>query len=96
MSKTQMVQINVNEDELQELILEQINEKLEDFDNSKLFYTMEDLKEITGFSNSHIRNTFFDDERFAAIRRKVGRKWVFEVEATRDFLRKWLREQPNE
>lgn len=41
-------------------------------------------------------NTFFDDSRFKHIRRRVGRKWVFPVEETNEFLKEWIKEQPNE
>lgn len=96
MVKSQVVKIEVDDEEILTIILDQIKEKLLDFEPSQLFYTMDDLQKITGFSKGHVKNTFFDDERFIKIRRKTGRKWSFPVKETREFLNEWLKEQPNE
>lgn len=96
MLNKELIKVVINEEEINELVLQQINHKLSNLDTSKVFYTMEDLEDITGFSKTHIKNTFFDDYRFVKIRHKVGRKWVFQAEETRKFLRTWIKEMPNE
>lgn len=94
--KTPFVSIEIDDQVVENIVLEKIQEKLSDINNVKLFYTLDDLQEITGFSKGHIMNTFFHDNRFAQIRRKVGRKWLFPVVETRTFLLEWIKEQPND
>lgn len=96
MVDTSFVKIQIDDDALGQQILKQIDEKMKEFGMDKLFYSLDDLMQITSFSKGHIMNTFFDDFRFKQIRRKVGRKWVFPVAETNEFLKKWVTEQPNE
>lgn len=63
---------------------------------TKIFWTWHDLCEVTGMSRSFIENQFFFDDRFIKIRRKVGRKWLFPVDETKEFLDLWIKEQANE
>lgn len=96
MLKNQLVNININDGALKEEIQKRIDEKIKEIGHNKILYSLEDLSHITSFSRGHIMNTFFNDERFKQIRRKVGRKWVFPVEETNEFLLTWIKEQPNE
>lgn len=96
MNKTQFLSIEINNETIHEIVMEKIQEKIAEIDNEKLFYTLDDLQAITGFSKGHIMNTFFHDTRFTKIRRKIGRKWLFPVKETRTFLLEWIQEQPNE
>lgn len=90
------VSIEINDEAIENIVLDKIQEKISEIDYEKLFYTLDDLQLITGFSKGHIMNTFFHDIRFTKIRRKVGRKWLFPVEETRSFLLDWIKEQPND
>lgn len=96
MIDTSFVKMQIDDDALEQQILKQIDEKMKVIGMDKLFYSLDDLMQITSFSKGHIMNTFFDDFRFKQIRRKVGRKWVFPVAETNQFLKKWVTEQPNE
>lgn len=96
MIKTPFFSVELDDELIRDIVFEKINEKLSDIENERIFYTMDDLQEITGFSKGHITNTFFHDKRFIQIRRKVGRKWVFPVLDTRIFLTDWIKEQPND
>lgn len=91
-----MINVIVDDDVLEEKINKKIEDKIQEFGVEKIFYSMENLVEITSFSIGHIKNTFFDDKRFKKIRRRVGRKWVFPVEQTNIFLKEWILEQPND
>lgn len=92
----EIIKVEIDKDMLEEKIEKKLDSKLETIEVHKLFYCLDDLVAITSFSRGHIFNTFFDDPRFKALRRKVGRKWVFPVEETNSFLKQWIIEQPHE
>ncbi len=96
MIDTSFVKIQIDDDALGQQILKQVDEKMEEIGTDKLFYSLDDLMQITSFSKGHIMNTFFNDPRFKRIRRKVGRKWIFPVMETNEFLKEWASEQPHE
>lgn len=91
-----LIKLDINEDVIKEIVLKNIQNHLNIIDNEKIFYTMGDLQNITGMSKGFIEQRFFHDSRFVKIRRKVGRKWLFPVKKTRDFLNQWILEQPND
>lgn len=94
MIDTSFVKMQIDDDALEQQILKQIDEKMKVIGMDKLFYSLDDLMQITSFSKGHIMNTFFDDFRFKQIRRKVGRKWVFPVAETNQFLKNGLQSNP--
>lgn len=94
--KDSLISVSLNDKAIEEIISKNIQDKLEEMENQKVFYTMQDLEFITGCSEGYIKDKFFYDSRFAAIRRKVGRKWLFPTDETKQFLLQWLKEQPNE
>ncbi len=96
MLDTPFINIQFDDEALEQQMLKHIEEKMSDIGLDKIFYSLDDLTHITSFSRSHIINTFFNDQRFRHIRRKVGRKWVFPVTETNEFLKTWITEQPNE
>lgn len=91
-----MIEVSVDERLLEEIAVREVQERLSKIETDKVFWSWNDLVEVTSMSKGHILNNFFDDERFKRIRRRVGRKWLFPVEETREFLVEWLEEQPNE
>ena len=92
---TSFVNIQIDDDALEKQIIKQIDEKMKEIEMDRLFYSLDDLIKITSFSKGHIMNTFFNDPRFKRIRRKVGRKWIFPVIETNEFLKEWASEQPH-
>lgn len=92
----QVLKLEIDKQKLEENILKEIKSKIKEYQLTKVFYSLEDLSYITSFSIGHIRNTFFKDKRFKKIRRKVGRKWVFPVKETNEFLKIWIMEQPHD
>ncbi|WP_429373779.1 group-specific protein [Paenibacillus sp. DS2015] len=71
---------------------ERINTLIKEVDAEYVFWDSKELMKRTCMSWNTIQNTFFFDPRF--IKHKVGTKWYFPVRETREFLEKWLREQP--
>lgn len=95
METSPLVNIEIDQEKVYEIVQENIQEYLKTLENEQIFYTLTDLQEITGMSKGFIEKTFLHDSRFVKIRRKVGRKWLFPVEETREFLKLWISEQPN-
>lgn len=91
-----LVTIDIDEETIEQMIIGHVKKKLGELSTQKVFLTMQDLEYITGCSEGYIKDKFFYDTRFENIRRKVGRKWLFPAEETKQFLLKWLKEQPNE
>lgn len=96
MVQKKIFKVEIDNEVIEEIVKNYVYKKLEEFSNQKVFWTMTDLEYLTGCSEGYIKDRFFYDDRFAMIRRKVGRKWLFPAEETEKFLLEWLKEQPNE
>lgn len=91
----QIIKIEIDNTAIEEQVKIAMKKRIEE-QTHKLFYDMKDLQKITSFSNGHIKNTFFYDPRFETIRKKVGKKHVFPVKETNEFLLAWIKEQPTD
>jgi len=87
-----MLKVEIDEQEVRNLYLERIEEKLKQVDAELVFWDSAELKRRTGMSWNTILKEFFYDERFPKY--KVGRDWRFPAEETKQFLLTWLKEQP--
>ena len=94
--RNSIVSIEIDNEMIEKIVTERIEQRLKELDNQKVFWTMVDLEYLTGCSEGYIKDKFFYDKRFERIRRKVGRKWLFPADETKEFLLEWLKEQPNE
>ncbi|ANY76412.1 group-specific protein [Paenibacillus ihbetae] len=86
-----MVTVQLNETEVLKIYEEKIAEMLKDADKDLVFWDSGELTKRTCMSWSTIQNTFFYDPRF--VKRKIGGKWYFPAQETRQFLEMWIREQ---
>lgn len=86
-----MLEIHVNEEEVRRLYLEKLEETMRTVDKEFVFWDMKELKRRVCMSETTIKETFFYAPGFPKY--KVGRKWLFPVEETRQFLLTWLKEQ---
>ncbi|WP_025716326.1 hypothetical protein [Paenibacillus sp. 1-18] len=87
-----MLSINIDEKQVRELLKAKIAEFLKEADAEYVFWDASELKRRTCMSWNFIQEQFFFDPRFS--KRKVGSKWYFPAKETREFLGKWLLEQP--
>lgn len=87
-----MLNIEIDENEVRELYLKRLEEKIKEIDNELVFWDTNELKRRTCLSWNTIQDKFFYDPRFPKF--KVGQKWLFPAEETKKFLLQWLREQP--
>ena len=87
-----MLNIEIDENEVRNLYLEMLEEKIREVDAEMVFWDANELKRRTCLSWNTIQDKFFYDPRFPKF--KVGQKWLFPAEETKKFLLQWLREQP--
>jgi len=87
-----MLQIQIDQNEVRQLYMQKLDEKIKQVDAEKTFWDTAELKRQTGFSWNFIQEQFFFDPRFQ--KHKVGNKWLFPAQKTKDFLLQWLSEQP--
>lgn len=87
-----MLNIEIDENEVRDLYLEKLEKKIREVDAEKVFWDTNELKRRTCLSWNTIQDKFFYDPRFPKF--KVGGKWLFPAQETKDFLLQWLREQP--
>lgn len=87
-----MLTVKIDEQEVRDLYLEKLEEKIKEIDSELVFWDTNELKRRTCLSWNTILDKFFYDPRFPKF--KVGNKWMFPAEETKRFLLQWLREQP--
>lgn len=87
-----MLNVEINEQEVKQLCLEKIEELLKDVEKDLVFWDRRELLRRTCLSWNTIQEYFFFDPRFP--KHKVGAKWLFPAQATKQFLLQWLSEQP--
>lgn len=87
-----MLSVQINEEQIKQLCIQKIEEKLNETRDSYTFWDMKELCRQTNMSLNFIKETFFYDERFPKYR--VGKKWLFPEKQCKEFLLKWLSEQP--
>jgi hypothetical protein len=85
-----LINVNVDQDEVRRLYLEELKKHINKVDAELLFWDTKELTKRTSMSLSTIQKEFFYDSRFP--KRKVGGKWYFPVEKTKEFLLMWLEE----
>lgn len=87
-----MLTVNVDENEVRNLARERIAELVKEVDAEYIFWDTAELKKRTCMSLDTIQATFFYHPEFP--KKKIGGKWYFPAKGTREFLLKWLAEQP--
>lgn len=87
-----MFTIEIDEQEAQRLIREKLEQKLKEVDAELVFWDSKELMRRTCMSWNTILDKFFYDPRFPKF--KVGGKWMFPAQKTKEFLLTWLQEQP--
>lgn len=90
-----MINVEVDETYIEETFKEELARRLNEIESHLLFWDMKELQRQTNMSINTIKDTFFYDERFKQIKRKIGQKWYFPAEETKNFLLIWLKEQSN-
>lgn len=88
-----MIHVELDESYIDEVFKKELTKRLNEIESHLLFWDMKELQRQTNMSVNTIKDTFFYDERFKRMKRKVGQKWYFPAEETKKFLLTWLNEQ---
>ncbi|WP_054637158.1 group-specific protein [Thalassobacillus sp. C254] len=86
-----MIEVKVDQKELKELYMQEIKKRLDQLDNEITFWDAKELKRQTNMSWNTIQDKFFFDPDFPKF--KVGNKWYFPSEKTKEFLNNWIAQQ---
>lgn len=86
-----LIEVKLDEQYIEEAFRQELKKRLDQLENETVFWDMKDLQKNTRMSVNTIKDTFFYDERFPKV--KVGQKWYFPVQETKQFLLMWLKEQ---
>jgi phage pi2 protein 07 len=86
-----MLQIQVDQHEVKKLYEDAIDKHLEKIDNEKIYWDSKELKRRVSMSWGTILEHFFSDPNFPKV--KIGGKWYFHAERTKEYLNKWFEEK---
>ncbi|HZH60491.1 MAG TPA: group-specific protein [Metabacillus sp.] len=83
-----MIQFNFDEKEVRKLYLEELKKKMEQIDKELVFWDTKELERRTCMCMNTIQKEFFYEPEFP--KRKIGIKWYYPAQQTREFLEKWI------
>ncbi|WP_035322672.1 group-specific protein [Peribacillus kribbensis] len=90
MTQNKVLEIKVNEAELKKVYLEEIKENLKKLNTELVLWDTKELEKRTCMCMNTIQKEFFYHPDFP--KRKVGNKWYYPAEKTRDFILNWIEE----
>ncbi|MCM3003648.1 DUF771 domain-containing protein [Priestia koreensis] len=85
-----MISIQIDEQEIREIYLKKLEEKIKEIDTEMIFWDTKELQRRTCMSLNTIKKEFFYNPNFPKF--KKGGKWLFPPAETRHFLLNWLKE----
>jgi phage pi2 protein 07 len=89
-----VIEIQVDQNQIEALLLQEIEKKIRQVEDQKVFWSIEDLCKQTTMSKNNIREKFFYDPRFPKY--KVGGRWLMPAKECEQFLLQWIKEQPRQ
>lgn len=84
-----MMKIQIDEEQIHEIFLNKIEEKINEIDTEMIFWDTNELQKRTCLSLNTMKKEFFYDPQFPKF--KKGGKWLFPPKETREFLLNWLK-----
>jgi hypothetical protein len=89
--ESKMINVKIDENEIRKLFLEELREHVKKVDAELLFWDTKELVKRTCMCMNTMQKEFFYDPRFP--KKKIGRKWYFPAQKTKEFLLEWIEEQ---
>lgn len=86
-----MIKINLDEDYVKQELKKKLQKRLDELQYETVFWDMKDLQENTRMSVNTMKDTFFYLDDFP--KHKIGGKWYFPAEETKEFLLGWLKNE---
>ncbi|MCR8978654.1 helix-turn-helix domain-containing protein [Brevibacillus laterosporus] len=82
-----MFNINLNEDELKTLYLEEVQKRLEDWEQQTLLMDMKELCKMLSLSRPTVEKLFIYNPDFPSMR--VDKKWLFPRKEVETYIKRW-------
>lgn len=82
-----MFNINLNEDELKSIYLEEVQKRLEDWEQQTLLMDMKELCKMLSLSRPTVEKLFIYNPDFPSMR--VGKKWLFHRKDVEEYINHW-------
>lgn len=82
------IDIDVDHEEIKALYLEKLDNAIKQVEVETLFWDTKELERQTHMCMNTIQKEFFYDPNFP--KKKVGNKWYYPAQKTREFLIEWI------
>ncbi|MFA9559857.1 helix-turn-helix domain-containing protein [Evansella sp. AB-rgal1] len=82
-----MFNINLNEDELKTIYLEEVQKRLEEWEQQTLLMDMKELCKMLSLSRPTVEKLFIYNSDFPSLR--VGKKWLFPRKDVEEYIKRW-------
>lgn len=82
-----MFNINLNEAELKTIYLEEVQKRLEDWEQQTLLMDMKELCKMLSLSRPTVEKLFIYNPDFPSMR--VGKKWLFPRKEVEEYIKRW-------
>lgn len=87
-----MITLELDNEQIENIFEKELKKRLDEIEEYITLWDMKELQRQTSMSVNTIKEKFFYDDRFPKYR--VGNKWYFPAKECRDFLTRWIKEQP--
>lgn len=85
-----MFNISLNETELKKIYLEEVQKRLEDWEQQTLLINMNELCNMLSLSRPTVEKLFIYDPNFPSMR--VGKKWLFNRQEVKEYINCWSKD----
>jgi len=85
-----MITVELDKDYIEQEFKAELKKRLDELESQKVFWDIKELSEKTSMSISHLKSHLIYEPGFP--RYKVGKKQVFPVKETQEYLLKWVKE----
>lgn len=82
-----MFNISLNENELKSIYLEEVQKRLEDWEQQTLLMDMKELCKMLSLSRPTVEKLFIYNSDFPSMR--VGKKWLFPRKEVEEYIKRW-------
>lgn len=82
-----MFNINLNENELKTIYLEEVQKRLDVWEQQTLLMDMKELCKILSLSRPTVEKLFIFNPDFPSMR--VGKKWLFNRKEVEEYIKSW-------
>ncbi|WP_419893619.1 DUF771 domain-containing protein [Oceanobacillus kimchii] len=86
-----MIEVKLDENEVRRMYTQKLEDHLKQLDNEMLFWDTKELEKRTNMCMNTIKSEFFYDPEFP--KHKIGNKWYYPAEKTKQFLLSWIERQ---